>query len=138
MAGFRESGALNIVSSSSDAAETPMPMVGIRSMGLGFESLIGIQASGERQQLVSPEFLVELVRIGNERFVENTSRIGRFREALRKAMKGDTRIGDNGEAWEDAATRRDRKRAEGLRRKAEKEANGGEVGAQDEEVSIPW
>ena len=73
-------------------------MVGIRSMGLGFESLIGEQSSGQRKQLVSSEYLIELARIGNERFAENTVRIERFREALRKSMMGDTRIGDGGGA----------------------------------------
>ncbi|KAH8169976.1 methyltransferase TYW3 domain-containing protein [Sarocladium implicatum] len=138
MAGFRESGAINIVSSSPGESEKPTPMVGIRSMGLGFESLIGIQASGQRQQLVSPDYLIELVRIGNERFAENASRIERFRESLRKAMAGNTRIEDSGEGWEDAATRRERKRAEGLKKKAEKEAAGGHADQLDDEVSIPW
>ncbi|KAK0387771.1 hypothetical protein NLU13_4016 [Sarocladium strictum] len=139
IAGFRESGALNITSSPSESTETPTPMVGIRSMGLGFESLIGSQTSGQRKQLVSSEYLVELARIGNERFVENAVRIERFRGALRKAVAGDGRIGDRGGAWEDAETRRERKRAEGLRRKAEKESEERRVDEETkEEVSIPW
>jgi tRNA wybutosine-synthesizing protein 3 len=113
-------------------------MAGIRSMGLGFESLIGVQSSSQRTQLVSSEYLVELVRIGNERFVENTVRIERFREALRRAVAGDRRVGDGGGAWEDAETRRERKRAEGLRRKAEKRADEKRESDHEEEVSIPW
>ncbi|KAL2210144.1 hypothetical protein CC79DRAFT_1394428 [Sarocladium strictum] len=138
IAGFRESGALNITPSTSESSETPTPMVGIRSMGLGFESLIGVQASGQRKQLVSSEYLVELVRIGNERFVENTIRIERFREALRKATAGNTRVGDAGGVWEDAEARRERKRAEGLKRKAEKATEANKTGTESEEVSIPW
>jgi tRNA wybutosine-synthesizing protein 3 len=113
-------------------------MVGIRSMGLGFESLIGVQASGQRKQLVSSEYLVELARIGNERFVENTIRIKRFREAVRKATAGNTRVGDAGGVWEDAEARRERKRAEGLKKKAEKATEANKTGTESEEVSIPW
>ncbi|KAM0439551.1 hypothetical protein ACHAPT_000642 [Fusarium lateritium] len=116
-AGFRESGALNIIPSGKDTAT---PMVAIRTMGLAFESLIGHQVDGRHLRLVSPEYLRTLVNIANERFTENTKRIGRFRDAFRDAVSAPApRRNPEGEEWEDAAARRERKRAEGLRRKAE-------------------
>lgn len=95
-------------------------MVAIRTMGLAFESLIGHQVDGRHLRLVSPEYLGTLVSIANERFAENTKRIGRFRDAFREAVSAPApRRNPEGEEWEDAAARRERKRAEGLRRKAE-------------------
>ncbi|KAI5464031.1 methyltransferase TYW3-domain-containing protein [Mariannaea sp. PMI_226] len=82
-AGFRESGALNLLPNGKDAAT---PMVAIRSMGLAFESLVGQQVDGQCQRLVTPEYLQTLIRIANERFVENTKRIERFRTAFRDAV----------------------------------------------------
>ncbi|KAF4445713.1 hypothetical protein F53441_10587 [Fusarium austroafricanum] len=116
-AGFRESGALNITPSGKDAAA---PMVAIRTMGLAFESLIGQQVDGHRQRIVSPEYLHTLVKIANERFVENKKRIDRFQNAFRDAVSiPSPRRNPEGQEWEDAAVRRERKRAEGLRKKAE-------------------
>ncbi|KAI1129323.1 methyltransferase TYW3-domain-containing protein [Nemania abortiva] len=113
-AGFRESGAVNITSTTADAAT---PIVAIRSMGLSFESLVGIQEDGATKCTVSDDYLRGLVHIANERFEENRKRIERFRIAVLEAScllkKKD------GTEWEDAQARRERKRAEGLRRKAE-------------------
>ncbi|KAB5547288.1 tRNA wybutosine-synthesizing protein [Coniochaeta sp. 2T2.1] len=112
-AGFRESGAVTLVESHSHPA---MPMVAIRSMGLGFESLVGVMdAAGRKRSLVSKAYLEMLVKIGNERFVENGRRIGRFLEELRNTGEDE---GD-GEGKEDKEARRERKKAEGLRRQAE-------------------
>ncbi|KAM0556860.1 hypothetical protein ACHAPJ_005532 [Fusarium lateritium] len=119
-AGFRESGALNIIPSGKDAAT---PMVAIRTMGLAFESLVGQQIDGHRQRIVSPEYLQTLVQIANERFVENKKRIERFQNAFRDAVSAPApRRNPEGQEWEDAAARRERKRAEGLQRKAELKA----------------
>ncbi|OAR01051.1 hypothetical protein LLEC1_06081 [Akanthomyces lecanii] len=71
-AGFRESGAVSLLPSSS--TEHAMPIVAVRSMGLSFESLLGRNPDGEE--------------------------------------------------WEDAAARRERMRAEGLRRRAARQAEG--------------
>lgn len=87
-------------------------------MGLSFESIIGVMdTEGRKRSIVSLEYLKMLVRIGNERFVENAKRIGRFLEALRAEVTDD---GD-GEVSraEEKELRRERKRAEGLRRQAE-------------------
>ncbi|KAI6775686.1 hypothetical protein HG530_002444 [Fusarium avenaceum] len=119
-AGFRESGALNIIPSGKDAVT---PMVAIRTMGLVFESLIGQQVDGHRQRIVSPEYLQTLVQIANERFAENKKRIERFQNAFRDAVSAPApRRNPEGQKWEDAAARRERKRAEGLRKKAEMKA----------------
>lgn len=93
-------------------------------MGLAFESLIGQQVDGRRQRLVPPEYLPMLIRIANERFAENTKRIERFQVAFRDAVTSASapRRNPEGNEWEDAAARRERKRAEGLRKKAELQA----------------
>ncbi|KAK3396061.1 methyltransferase TYW3-domain-containing protein [Sordaria brevicollis] len=141
--GFRETGAVSILprlpahsssSSSSTTSQapsadtnTPNPIVAIRSMGLSFESLIGVQRGSHRQSLVTPEYLSLLVKIANERFEENKKRIARFREALRLAFGAEgsgaateenKKVGDSGE-WEDAEARKQRKREEGLARREE-------------------
>lgn len=112
-------------------------MVGIRSMGLGFESLIGVQQGSRRDCLVTAEYLTQLAQIGNERFRENTARIERFRRALKEAMSPESTAGVG--EWEDANTRRERKRAEGLRRKAEMQAAEQETGLVEENsIEVPW
>ncbi|KAK8005179.1 tRNA wybutosine-synthesizing protein [Apiospora arundinis] len=127
-AGFRESGAINLTATTGGGGveTTPTPMVAIRCMGLTFESLVGVKkegsGGGEKVECtVPPAYLRTLVDVGNERFAENTRRIQRFRSAVLEAtapastgpkMKGD------GSIWEDAETRRERKKAEGLKRKA--------------------
>ncbi|KAI0805091.1 methyltransferase TYW3-domain-containing protein [Xylaria sp. FL0064] len=113
-AGFRESGAINLTSTASEAAT---PIVAIRSMGLSLESLIGIQEDGVTKCTVSDDYLLSLLRIANERFEENRKRIERFRTAVLEASKPPKKR--DGTQWENSKTRRKRKREEGLRRKAE-------------------
>lgn len=111
-AGFRESGAL--------LGKDGTPMVGIRSMGLSFESLIGIEdISGVRRCIVSPAYLDMVVKLANERFVENSSRIARLQAALNRAFGPTLARLD----WEDADLRQARKREEGLRRALLKKEN---------------
>lgn len=98
-------------------------------MGLGLESLIGRETNGIKHCTVSGEYLKALIRIANERFVDNARRIERFRTYLRDAVSfsstlGSTRKkkegdGGGGGIWEDAETRKERKRAEGLKRAEE-------------------
>lgn len=89
-------------------------------MGLGFESLIGYQSGDRRIRNVSTQYLHTLMGVADERFVENSKRIEGFRDALRVAVQGKpAKLNAEGNEWEDAAARRERKRAEGLRRKAE-------------------
>ncbi|TVY54006.1 tRNA wybutosine-synthesizing protein 3, partial [Lachnellula cervina] len=79
-AGFRESGALNLVSAG--VGEQATPMVGIRSMGLALESIVGCEEGGSGVCMVPEGQLGLLLRVGNQRFVENGRRIARFRGLL--------------------------------------------------------
>jgi tRNA wybutosine-synthesizing protein 3 len=93
-------------------------MVGVRSMGLAFESVIGYELDGMEVCFVPDWQLKNLVEISNQRFVENTKRIERFKSLIQRVSleeKVKPRVGDGGE-WEDKDARRERKRAEGLRR----------------------
>jgi tRNA wybutosine-synthesizing protein 3 len=117
-AGFRESGALNLTSSK---AELATPMVGIRSMGLALESLIGYETGGKELCNVPEYQLRTLLEISNERFVENAKRIERFRELLKEFSADGLELGmkkkdQDAEKWEDAEARRERMRADGLER----------------------
>lgn len=96
------------------------PIVAIRTMGLGLESLVGIQKGTERTCTVSDEYLQTLLEISHERFAENTKRIQRFRSAILEAVQPPKN--KDGTEWEDATARRERKKVEGLRRKTETEA----------------
>lgn len=92
-------------------------MVGIRSMGLALESVVGFESEGKEICMVPEYQLRNLVEISNERFRENTKRIEKFRTLLKELSDGGVgkmKKGENGEAWEDAQARRERKRAEGL------------------------
>lgn len=112
-------------------------MVGIRSMGLGFESLIGYQSGDRRIRNVSTQYLHTLMGIADERFVENTKRIESFRDALRVNVQGKpTRLNAEGNEWEDAAARKERKRAEGLRKKAEAQNERQRTKSNESEESI--
>ncbi|KAI5860758.1 methyltransferase TYW3-domain-containing protein [Durotheca rogersii] len=129
-AGFRESGAINLVPSAAIAASEGQatPMVAIRSAGLAFESLVGFcrpgtgvndgDAVGRIRCTVSPAYLRTLVRLANARFVENARRIERFLDALAEAT-GASPGERAGERWEDAQVRKERKKAEGLQRREE-------------------
>jgi tRNA wybutosine-synthesizing protein 3 len=115
-AGFRESGAINLTSSTKEHAS---PMVAVRSMGLALESLIGFHHGGKELCSVSEQDLRTLLEISNERFRINTERITRFQTLLKQMTTAApaTKRGKDGEEWEDAEARKERKRAEGLRRK---------------------
>lgn len=119
-AGFRESGAQGLVSAA--GGEAACPMVAVRSMGLGLESLVGYwdEERGECVCDVGEGTLRTLMGIAGERFEENERRIGRFREGLRMvgASEKEERRGDGEDGvWEDAKARGERKRREGLERK---------------------
>ncbi|KAL9131141.1 MAG: hypothetical protein Q9217_000842 [Psora testacea] len=117
-AGFRESGVQSLKNLEDANA---FPMVAVRTSGLAFESLIGYllenetRLDGEHEamrRLVSDEYLENLLDIANERFKINAERTQRFEEEV---------FGRNGQqsGWEDPATRRARKKAEGLARQAD-------------------
>jgi tRNA wybutosine-synthesizing protein 3 len=99
-------------------------MVAIRSMGMSLESVIGMLDDNEEGIcIVSEDYLQGLLAIANERFEENTIRIARFRNMLlagnANLLKSEPKKNEKGEDWEDAAVRRERKRAEGLQRSEE-------------------
>jgi len=114
--GFRESGAVSL--GSTKAGESN-PMVAVRSAGYSFDSVIGYQdEDGSNIALVDEMYLRTLVDIANERFKINLDRIRRFRTALLEIYQSNTSngTGSSNPGWEDTATRKQRKREEGLAR----------------------
>lgn len=79
---------------------------------------------------MSADYLRTLLEISHERFAENTKRIERFRSAILEAVQPPRN--KDGTKWEDAAARCERKKAEGLRRKAEMETSGDQSRAGDQ------
>lgn len=81
--------------------------------------------SGAVVPMVSGEYMRTMLQVANERFVTNSERKERFRAALQEQVYGKAATNGKGADWEPAEQRRERKRAEGLRRKAElKKAKG--------------
>jgi tRNA wybutosine-synthesizing protein 3 len=117
-AGFRESGALNLVA---DGPDGPTPIVAVRSTGLALDSVIGQLQNGDAVSIVSRRYLNGLIAVANERFGENSARIARFRNLLLSSPG--SRKKKKEEEWEDPSVRRERKRAEGLKRSEEMRAN---------------
>jgi len=125
---------VNILPSGKEAAT---PIVAVRSQGTMLESLVGFFEDDEPKCNVQDTYLDTLLRISNERFCENERRIQRFRDELKKVGYGvdavkDKRKGDTGE-WEDPNVRRERKKAEGIRKSklAKKEDIGAPADAED-------
>ncbi|KAL0260329.1 hypothetical protein SLS55_004015 [Diplodia seriata] len=120
-AGFRESGAVGL-HPNTDGSITPM--VAVRSIGLTFDSVIACEGgAGRMVPVVDEQYLQSLVELANERFSVNTERIARFRAHLLAQFQktGEPAKGKKGQAsWEDAAARRERKRAEGLENQRQK------------------
>lgn len=72
------------------------------------------------KSLVSEEYLQILIALANERFQVNSERIERFRRKLRELYQRFLRgSSSKKEGWEDPEARRERKRAEGLLKKAQ-------------------
>ena len=112
---------MNLISTTSEA---PTPMVAVRSTGLALDSVIGrLDADGEGICIVSDTSLEGLLAVSNERFEENSKRITRFRDLLLGSTSIPTDIEGGkklrGREWEDASVRRERKKAEGLKRSQE-------------------
>ncbi|CAO2651222.1 Nn.00g095190.m01.CDS01 [Neocucurbitaria sp. VM-36] len=113
-AGFRESGAVGL--SSTKSGDTN-PMIAVRSTGYSFDSIIGYHdEDGRNIPIVDAKYLCTLVHIANERFNINAERIARFRKALMESYYPHTALGLSKSDWEDADTRRARKKEEGLAR----------------------
>lgn len=114
-----------------------MPMVAIRSMGLGFESLVGVEVDGRRTCTVSDQYLQTQAELANERFDENTKRMERFRQALKSGSPRAAKTSHTGEDREDPAARRERKRAEGLARGAQLQRGPERYGKVGDSDSYP-
>lgn len=116
-AGFRESGVQSLKNLEDSNA---FPMVAIRTAGLALGSMIGYAndtATGEEEvrSMVSEEYLETLLRVANARFTANAERMHRLSDNLFRARN------TNASAWEDPQTRRERKKAEGLKHKEQLE-----------------
>lgn len=116
-AGFRESGVQSL-----KALDDPEHgvMVGIRTTGLSFDSVIGVKTVDEidgkeaMQSIVAEQYLKMCVQVIDERFEWNERRKARLTKELRQVFDNDNQ-GD----WEHKDARAKRKREEGLRRRAE-------------------
>ena len=134
-AGFRESGVQSLKGTKDATSSTERGaggggdgvMVGIRTAGLGMESLIGVLKDNGRsdggeetcQAIVGEEYLDLLVKVSEERFRANEERRERFRRELREHMGRFEEQEKVAEGWEDKDARARRKRSEGLMRKEE-------------------
>jgi tRNA wybutosine-synthesizing protein 3 len=113
-AGFRESGIGSVTGTD------PTPLVAIRTAGLAFDCVIGhATESGSIRLLVPPSYIRMMLNVANQRFVANGERRERFRQALLRGLAANRSDGGRPDGWEPEHIRRERKRAEGLRRRAE-------------------
>ncbi|KAK5319724.1 hypothetical protein LTR70_004908 [Exophiala xenobiotica] len=135
-AGFRESGVQSLKALDDDGAGV---MVGIRTAGLGFETVVGcVDGDGEETEkevyrgLVDEGYLRMCVGVVNRRFGWNVER----RERLRGELGVLKRRGGEERGWEDSGVRRERKREEGLRRRQERRGRGGLVVGQAGEEDV--
>jgi tRNA wybutosine-synthesizing protein 3 len=114
-------------------------MVGIRSMGLALESVIGFESGGKQLCMVPEYQLRNLVRISNDRFKENTKRIERFRSLVQEMSSiGPEERDKHGEKWEDAEVRRQKKKAEGLKKAQMKQTAHQEADLPEEDLDISF
>ncbi|KAF7846527.1 hypothetical protein BT93_L4197 [Corymbia citriodora subsp. variegata] len=116
-AGFRESGVQSL--KALDDANAGV-MLGIRTAGIAFESVVGHvveHADGEEGyvSVLNEKVLRLLLDVANARFEYNVERRERLRGELRKFAEINAKNGE----WEDENIRREKKRAEGLRRRKE-------------------
>jgi tRNA wybutosine-synthesizing protein 3 len=129
-AGFRESGAMSLPKA---GAEESSLMVGIRSMGLSFDCIIGYTDDHEKlHSLVEDSYLRNMFVIANDRFKTNKERITRFQSEVDRLLQRDSSV-------ERPEERRIRKREEGLARQRELKESliAQEETAQDGEAPDP-
>lgn len=116
-AGFRESGVHSLKALDEPATGV---MVGIRTAGLVFETVVGyVDESGEHERYtscVSEDYLRMCLDAVNERFTWNVERKERLRKELRTITARSIK-----DQREDKDVRRERKRAEGLQRQRDTE-----------------
>jgi tRNA wybutosine-synthesizing protein 3 len=140
--GFRESGAINIASTSQGPTN---PMVAVRSSGLAFDCIIGyLSSEGAPRSFVSESHLRTLVEIANDRFQTNSQRIERFRASIRsqnwRRSDGDDVLKDGHHAQ--SRQRRERKRAEGLMKQKQARDQrllvAGSTATDDDIINLEW
>jgi len=130
-AGFRESGVQSLKALDDQDAGV---MVGIRTAGLGFESVVGVVEEGEGggqevyTGLVDEGYLRMCVGVVNERFEWN----GERRERLRRELRGLKDLEEKEGKWEDKGVRRERMKAEGLKRREMREGESGSKTGHDQ------
>ena len=85
---------MNGILDAKDQAHSPAtPMVGVRSAGLAFDCVIGYESGDESGEpdsgvarsihpMVTEQYLRILIDIANQRFLMNSERTERFRQAL--------------------------------------------------------
>ncbi len=132
-----------------------MPMAGIRCQGLALEAIIGMlpdtneAVDDSPEVLVTEEYLRTLVAISNERFAENSSRTEKFRKRLLDLCQADacgtSQLDEVSQpkarkvAFEDAKTRQERKKAEGMTRRhalQQKHEKQSAPSQEDEELDL--
>ena len=115
-------------------------MVAVRSAGIAFSTVIGLvdAPQGRERLIVDREYLLLMLGVCNERFVENQRRTDRIRAGVRRLIarqqQGSCLDTGDGFMWEDKDVRAVRKREEGLKaRDALRRRNGEETVRQDVE-----
>ena len=112
--GFRESGVQSLKNLDDSNA---FPMVAVRTSGLALNSIVGFLCTDHDQEscqsIVDESYIDTLMRLANERFAANAGRIRRFEDALFPNIRT-TEL----PAWEEGSDRKERKRKQGLERKA--------------------
>ena len=91
--GFRESGVNGILDAKDQTHSPATPMVAVRSSGLAFDCVVGYEdattsadpdsgVARSIQPMVTEQYLRILIGIANQRFLTNSERTERFRQAL--------------------------------------------------------
>jgi tRNA wybutosine-synthesizing protein 3 len=118
--GFGESG---ISSISTDNLRTSTAMVAVRTTSLAFDSVIGYEdGDGKLIPMVTEAYMRVLVELCNERFRLNKERTEAFREALFASFGPQQSQYSGPCAWEPIEQRRARMKEDGIRRRAETDA----------------
>ena len=111
-------------------------MVAIRSTGLASDTIIGYEDhSSEFLCVVDENYLRILVDIANDRFRVIGERIVKFRSALKNVYDDSKQGKSDHDDWEDPTLRKERKRAEGLRRQMVERSNKSTQSVKPDTVS---
>jgi tRNA wybutosine-synthesizing protein 3 len=96
------------------------PVVAVRTTALALDVVVGALCPGQEavRPVVTEEYLMGLVRVVLDRFKENEKRRDMFAEKLGE-WRGGGAVKEDEKVWEDRRERRERLRAEGLRKRDE-------------------